>query len=185
MKPIFVTSNENKAREAARILGVELDRAAPDVPEIQSLDIAEVAAFKALSAREALGEPRRLVVVEDSGLVIEAWGGLPGAFTKWFLTGVGVEGLLRMLHEWEDRSARAVCVVAIAEEDGSVRTFPGEVRGSVADEARGSNGFGWDPIFIPEGRNLTYAEMGDAKHEDSHRARAFRAAGKWMEERWI
>ena len=164
---------------------MELDRASPDISEIQSLDIAEVAAAKALSAREALGEPQRLVVVEDSGLVIEAWGGLPGAFTKWFLTGAGVEGLLRMLHEWEDRSVVAVCVVAIAEEDGSVRTFPGEVRGSVADEARGSNGFGWDPIFIPEGRNLTYAEMGDAKHEDSHRARAFKSAGKWMEERWI
>ncbi len=162
---------------------MELDRASPDVPEIQSLDIAEVAAAKALSAREALGEPRRLVVVEDSGLVVEAWGGLPGAFTKWFLMGAGVEGLLRMLHEWEDRSAVAVCVVAVANPDGRVRTFPGEVRGSVAGEARGSNGFGWDPIFIPEGRKLTYAEMGDAKHEDSHRTRAFRAARKWMEDR--
>ena len=176
MKPIFVTSNENKVREAARILGVELERAAPDVPEIQSLDIAEVAAAKALSAREALGKPHRPVVVEDSGLVIEAWGGLPGAFTKWFLAGVGVDGLLRMLHGWEDRTARAVCVVAIADPNGPVQTFTGEVSGSIAGEARGSNGFGWDPIFIPEGQRLTYAEMGDAKHKDSHRARAFRAA---------
>lgn len=182
MKPIFVTSNENKVREAARILGVELDRASPDVPEIQSLDIAEVAAAKALSAREALGEPRRLVVVEDSGLVIEAWGGLPGAFTKWFLAGVGVEGLLRMLQPEWDRTARAVCVVAVADEGGQVRTFTGEVRGSVAKQARGTNGFGWDPIFIPGGQELTYAEMGDAKHEDSHRARAFRAAREWLEE---
>lgn len=175
-----MTSNENKAREAARILGVELDHAGPEIPEIQSLDIAEVAAAKALSARDALREPPRLVVVEDSGLVVETWGGLPGAFTKWFLAGVGVDGLLRMLHGWEDRTARAVCVVAIADTDGQVRTFTGEVRGSIARKARGSNGFGWDPIFIPEGQKLTYAEMGDAKHEDSHRARAFRAAGQWL-----
>ena len=183
MKPIFVTSNENKAREAALILGVELDRAAPDIPEIQSLDIAEVAAAKALAARAALAEPLRPVVVEDSGLVVEAWNGLPGALTKWFLAGVGVEGLLCMLQPERDRAARAVCVVAVADEDGSVRTFTGEVRGSVTDEERGEDGFGWDPIFIPEGQKLTYAEMGDAKNEDSHRARAFRAAREYMEKR--
>lgn len=181
MKPIFVTSNENKRREAAAILGIELERAAPEVAEIQALDVAEVAAAKALAAREALGHPPRLVLVEDSGLVIEAWRGLPGAFTKWFLASVGIEGILRMLCSNGDRAARAVCAVAVAEGNGRVRSFLGEVAGSIAPEPRGESGFGWDPIFIPQGQLLTYAEMGEAKHEDSHRARAFRAARKWLE----
>ncbi len=181
MKPIFVTSNENKRREAAAILGLELERAAPEVTEIQALDVAEVAAAKALAAREALDRPARLVLVEDSGLIIEAWRGLPGAFTKWFLASVGVEGILRMLRSNGDRNARAVCVVAVADDEGSVHSFRGEVAGSIAPEPRGESGFGWDPIFIPEGQPLTYAEMGESKNEDSHRARAFRAVRKWLE----
>lgn len=181
MKPVFVTSNENKLREASTILGVELESESLDVPEIQALDLAEVAAAKVLAAREALGSPERQVIVEDSGLVIRTWNGLPGAFTRWFLSSVGPEGLLRMLAGYEDRSALAVCVVAVADRAGTVETFRGEVTGSVADEPRGESGFGWDPIFIPEGKSLTYAEMGDAKHADSHRARAFRSARDWLE----
>ncbi|BBL79681.1 non-canonical purine NTP pyrophosphatase [Rubrobacter xylanophilus] len=180
MRPIFVTGNENKLREAERILGVSLERADPGVPEIQSPDLGEVARAKALAAREALGRPPRPVVVEDSGLVIEAWGGLPGAFTRWFLAGVGNEGILRMLSAFEGRSARAICVVAIADASGEVRTFRSEVSGSIAPEPRGSGGFGWDPIFVPEGSRLTYAEMGEEKHRSSHRARAFRAAAGWL-----
>jgi XTP/dITP diphosphohydrolase len=81
-----------------------------------------------------------------------------------------------MLSVEEDRSARAVCAVAIAFADGSTRVFTGTVEGSVAPEPRGSGGFGWDPIFVPRGRTETYAELGPRKHEDSHRARALRAA---------
>ncbi|HEV8043709.1 MAG TPA: non-canonical purine NTP pyrophosphatase, partial [Rubrobacter sp.] len=76
----------------------------------------------------------------------------------------------------EDRSARAVCAVAIAFASGSVRVFFGEVGGSIAFEPRGGRGFGWDPIFIPDGYTETYAELGPRKHEVSHRARALHAA---------
>lgn len=171
-----MTSNPNKAREAAEILGVELKSVGLDLPELQALDVAQVAAAKAAAAREALGAPDSPILVEDSGLVVESWNGLPGALAKWFLKSVGNEGLLRMLSDEEDRSARAVCAVAIALADGSVRVFLGEVGGSIAPEPRGSGGFGWDPIFVPEGRTETYAELGPRKHQDSHRARALRAA---------
>ncbi|ABG05254.1 Ham1-like protein [Rubrobacter xylanophilus DSM 9941] len=181
-RPVFVTGNENKLREAERILGFSLERADPKVPEIQSPDIAEVAGEKARAARKALGCPPRPVVVEDSGLVIEAWGGLPGAFTRWFLAGVGNEGILRMLSSFESRAARAVCVVAVADASGAVHAFRGEVPGSIAPEPRGGGGFGWDPIFVPEGSPLTYAEMGEEKHRASHRALAFRAAAGWFAE---
>jgi XTP/dITP diphosphohydrolase len=181
MKAVFVTTNEHKRREAERILGVELVRAAPDIPEVQALDFAEVATHKASSAFAALGRPAHPVLVEDSGLVIGAWNGLPGALTKWFLTSVGYQGLLEMLCGG-DRSARAVCAVAAADSRGEVRVFTGEVRGEISPEPRGEGGFGWDPIFVPEGRELTYAQMGEAKNDDSHRARAFRQVREWLEE---
>ena len=176
MKVIFVTSNESKLREARGILGVELESVDLDLPEPQALDVAEVAAQKALAARAALRDPPRPVLVEDSGIVFGAWNGLPGALTKWFLNSVGNEGLLRMLVAEEDRSARAVCAVAVSDAGGSVQVFVGEVEGFVAGAPRGSGGFGWDPIFVPEGERRTYAEMGPDKDRVSHRARAFEAA---------
>ena len=181
MQALFVTSNPNKAREAAEILGIELVNVDLDLPELQALDVAQVAANKAATAREALGFPDSPVLVEDSGLLVEAWNGLPGALTKWFLRSVGNEGLLRMLAGEEDRAARAVCAVAVAATDGSVRAFVGEVGGSIAYQPRGSAGFGWDPIFVPSGHAETYAELGARKHEDSHRARALKAARAGLE----
>jgi XTP/dITP diphosphohydrolase len=182
MKAIFVTTNEHKHREVQEILGVALERADLDLPEIQAIDPAEVAAEKACAAREALDRPGLPVIVEDSGLMVDAWGGFPGALTKWLMQSVGNEGLLRMLGSGEDRSAKAVCVVALAEVDGNVLTFRGEVPGALAQSPRGSGGFGYDPIFVPGWSSLTYAEMGAGKNADSHRARAFRALRGWLGE---
>ena len=181
VQAIFVTTNEHKRREVQQILGVALGRADLDLPEIQAIDPAEVAMEKARAAREALGDTDLPVLVEDSGLMVDAWGGFPGALTKWIMHSVGNEGLLRMLAPGEDRSARAVCVVALAEADGNVRTFRGEVPGTVAESPRGEGGFGYDPVFVPGWSSLTYAEMGEDKNTDSHRARAFRAAREWLE----
>jgi XTP/dITP diphosphohydrolase len=184
VKAIFVTTNEHKRREVQEILGFELERADLDLPEIQAIEPAEVAADKARAAREALGRPGLPVLVEDSGLMVDAWDGFPGALTKWLMQSIGNEGLLRMLPPGEDRSARAVCVVALAQADGNVLTFRGEVPGTLAQRPRGSGGFGYDPVFIPEWSSMTYAEMGEGKNEDSHRARAFRAVREWLGEAW-
>ncbi len=177
MKAIFVTSNENKLREAREILGIELESASLDLPEPQAVSVADVADQKARAARTALNDPPHPVLVEDSGLVFESWNGLPGALTKWFLLSVGNEGLLKMLAPYEDRSARAVCALAVALPNAPAQVFVGEVPGHIASSPRGESGFGWDPLFIPEmPGGVTYAELGARKHEDSHRARAFRAA---------
>ena len=181
MKAIFVTTNEHKRREVQQILGVALESVDLDLPEIQAIDPAEVAAEKARSAREALGDTDLPVLVEDSGLMVDAWDGFPGALTKWVMKSVGNEGLLRMLAPNEDRSARAVCVVAVADTGGTVRTFRGEVQGTVAEKPRGEGGFGYDPVFVPGWSSMTYAEMGEGKNTDSHRARAFRAVKEWLE----
>ena len=179
---VFVTGNEHKRREVREILGVELEAADLDVPEIQGIDPAEVAAAKALAAREALGSPQAYVLAEDSGVMVEAWNGFPGALTKWLMGSVGVEGLLAMLSGFEDRSARAVCVAAVATPGGRVETFRGEVRGEISPTARGEGGFGYDPVFVPQWSSSTYAELGEEKNRDSHRARAFRAMRGWLEE---
>ena len=181
IRALFVTTNEHKRREVQQILGVALEGADLDLPEIQAIDPAEVAAEKARAARGALGDTDLPVLVEDSGLMVDAWGGFPGALTKWVMQSVGNEGLLRMLAPEEDRSARAVCVVALAGADGEVRTFRGEVGGTVAESPRGGGGFGYDPVFVPGWSEETYAEMGEAKNADSHRARAFRALKEWLE----
>jgi XTP/dITP diphosphohydrolase len=181
IRAVFVTTNEHKRREVQQILGVALEGADLDLPEIQAVDPAEVAVEKARAAREALGDTDLPVLVEDSGLMVDAWGGFPGALTKWVMQSVGNEGLLRMLAPEEDRSARAVCVVALAGADGEVHTFRGEVQGTVAGNPRGDGGFGYDPVFVPGWSEETYAEMGEAKNADSHRARAFRALKEWLE----
>jgi XTP/dITP diphosphohydrolase len=181
IKAIFVTTNEHKRREVQDILGFALGRADLDLPEIQAIDPADVATEKARAAREALGDTDLPVLVEDSGLMVDAWGGFPGALTKWLMQSVGNEGLLRIFAPGDDRSARAVCVVALAEAGGRVRTFRGEVPGTVAESPRGEGGFGYDPVFVPGWSSMTYAQMGEGKNTDSHRARAFRAVKDWLE----
>lgn len=177
MKAIFVTSNENKLHEASVILGIELESAPLDLPEPQAVSVADVAVEKVRAARSALGDPPHPVFVEDSGLVFESWNGLPGALSKWFLSSVGNEGLLKMLAPYEDRSARAVCALAVSFSDAPAQVFLGEVSGQISASPRGESGFGWDPIFVPETPGgETYAELGARKNDDSHRARAFRAA---------
>ena len=180
MRAIFVTTNEHKRREVQEILSVALESVDLDLPEIQAIDPAEVATEKARVARKALGGPDVPVLVEDSGLMVDAWEGFPGALTKWLMSSVGNEGLLRMLGPGEDRSARAVCVVALAEADGTVRTFRGEVAGTLASEPRGVGGFGYDPVFIP-GVFDDLRRDGRGQNADSHRARAFGAVREWLE----
>ena len=166
----FVTGNPNKAKEASDILGVSLEQVeVAGLFEIQTQDLDELLSHKAQQAYDALGCP---ILVEDSGLVFQAWKGLPGALVKWFETTVGCEGMLKMLRSFDDRRARAVCCLAI--HDGNkIQIVRGEVEGTIVNEVRGDNGFGWDVLFIPDGYEKTYAEMSsEEKNAISHRKRA-------------
>jgi non-canonical purine NTP pyrophosphatase (RdgB/HAM1 family) len=166
----FVTGNPNKAKEAGDILGASLEQVeVADLFEIQTKDIDELVRHKAQQAYDALKCP---VMVEDSGLTFHAWKGLPGALVKWFETTVGCEGMLKMLQSFDNRGAKAICCFAI--HDGkNIQIVRGEVEGRIANESRGSNGFGWDVLFIPEGYEKTYAEMSSVeKNAISHRKRA-------------
>jgi len=166
----FVTGNSNKVRETVAILGVPLEEVKVDgLIEIQTLDIEELVYHKCQQAYDSL---KCSVLVEDSGLLFNAWGGLPGPLIKWFECTVGCEGMLKMLQTFEDRSAIAISCFAIY--DGKdIKIARGEVEGSIATEIRGSHGFGWDVIFVPKGYKKTYAEMkSDEKNTISHRKNA-------------
>jgi non-canonical purine NTP pyrophosphatase (RdgB/HAM1 family) len=153
---VFVTKSHDKVREAERILGFEVEHQDIDLPEIQAIEVEEVVIYKAVQAYEMVKRP---VIIEDTGLYIDIWNGLPGALIKWFLNTVGNAGICQMLNSYPSRGARARTTVATYDGYGSPRIFTGEIRGRVADTPSGDQGFGWDEIFIPIGLEQTYAEL--------------------------
>ena len=137
-----------------------------DLTEVQSLDVMDVVHRK---AQDAYAKLRRPVLVDDSGFAIRAWNGLPGALVTWFLASVGVRGILEMAAGLTDRTATVTTAIGYADADG-VRVFSGSRAGTITTEPRGGGGYGYDSIFVPEGSDLTYAEMSsDQKNAVSHR----------------
>jgi non-canonical purine NTP pyrophosphatase (RdgB/HAM1 family) len=170
MTLLFVTSSDDKLSEVQRILREPIDRFDIELSEPQAVDLETVVRAKAQEAHDRLNAD---VIVEDSGLFISAWNGLPGALVKWFLQCVGVEGICSMLHQFSSREATAQTLLAY--HDGDIKLFAGSVAGYIADSPRGGKGFGFDSIFIPAGSNRTFAEM-DPEEKDafSMRQRALR-----------
>jgi non-canonical purine NTP pyrophosphatase (RdgB/HAM1 family) len=158
MKEIyFATGNPGKLRELQDMLPVPVHQIELDLSEVQALAIEAVVEAK---AREAYRQTSRPVLVEDTGLHFEAWGGLPGALVKWFLKTVGNEGICRMMQSWDNRSAVARTILGFF--DGEIfHSSTGETVGHIVETPRGDSGFGWDPIFQPEGWTKTFAEMTD------------------------
>ena len=166
----FVTGNADKAREVSQILGINISQISPgELIEIQNTDVSVIVEHKASQAYQLVKKP---VLVEDSGLFIKAWNGLPGALIKWFERSVGCAGIVKMLNQFENRNASALCYAAV--NDGNhIRIAKGEVSGRIAFQVCGKNGFGWDSIFIPDGHERTFGEMSiDEKNTISHRKRA-------------
>lgn len=144
-------------------------------PEETGATFEENAALKAHAAAEASGLP---ALADDSGLVVPALGGAPGIYSaRWAGPGkdfrVAMERVQRELGP-RDRRAFFVAVLALAWPDGKIAIFRGEVHGALVWPPRGERGFGYDPIFVPDGYETTFGEMDpEQKHRISHRARAF------------
>ncbi len=137
------------------------------------------AKLKAIAGAKASG---RVALADDSGLEVFALDGAPGIYSaRWageprnFYAAMDrVRAELDAINA-TDRSARFVCALALAHPGGAVRVYEGEVRGRLEFPPRGANGFGYDPIFVPDGHDLTFGEMDpSAKHAMSHRAHAFK-----------
>ena len=171
-KLVLVSSNKNKAREVERILEIPIEIKEIDLDEIQELDLEKVALHKLNQAFEIVKSP---VIIDDVSFEVEEWKGFPGPLIKWLLKASGGDNanvMLKMLDGVSDRSA--VAKLAVGFHDGkTARVFIGESKGIVATEIRGDNGFGWDPVFIPEGYDQTFAQMTPSeKDKISHRGRA-------------
>ena len=183
LKLLLGTRNAGKVAELRALLkglDVELrsvDELAdppPDPPE-DAATYAENAIFKARAYARATGIA---TIADDSGLEVSALGGAPGVRSRRYF-GEDIapadrnQMLLALLDGVADRSARFVSVIALAQPDGQVQTFDGEVRGEIAAEPRGADGFGYDPLFIIAGDGRTMAELPQAeKNAISHRGLA-------------
>lgn len=192
---LVATSNAGKVREIQRALA-GLPVALRSLPELGNTSaVAEIGqTYEENAALKAEGYAKQtglMALADDSGLEVDALGGQPGVHTARY-GGDGasdldrINKLLRALEGKADRAARFVCCVAIASADARViHTTRGECYGVIADRPAGDGGFGYDPVFIPNGYNSTFAELPDnVKQKISHRARAL-AAMKTFLESWI
>lgn len=170
---VFVTSNLGKLREAEAVLGCSLRHRALDLPEIQSLDLAEVVRAKAAAAYARLQCP---LLVEDTSLELAGLGGFPGPLIRWLLASVGPVGVCRLAGCFDDRRATVRCLACLFDGSGEL-LGEGVVDGAIVRVPRGRGGFGWDSTFVPDGGDgRTYAELEPAeKNAVSHRRMAFEA----------
>jgi inosine triphosphate pyrophosphatase len=182
----FVTGNKKKLEEVTAILNCdalpfELVSTSLDLPELQG-EPEYVAREKCRLAALQVNGP---VLVEDTSLCFNALGGLPGVYIKWFLEKTGHEGLNNMLTAYPDKSAYAQCVFAFSlGPSHEPMVFIGRTEGKIVP-ARGSLDFGWDPVFLPDGYEQTFAEMDKAvKNTISHRHRSLQALRSHMKQNW-
>ncbi|UCD03087.1 MAG: non-canonical purine NTP pyrophosphatase [Candidatus Aenigmatarchaeota archaeon] len=177
---LFISGNRNKAREVNEMLGawgISVKQKPLEIEEIQDKDVEKVAGKKAEAAFSALRVP---VLVEDTGLHIEAMNGYPGSLIRHFIDSIEIEGILGFL-KGKKRSASAVTAFAYCDHDG-VHTFRGEKPGRIADEIKTRTDFDWDCIFIPEGHEVTYSQLSsDVKNSISQRRLALERFADWFQ----
>jgi XTP/dITP diphosphohydrolase len=171
MKTIyFITSNKGKLQEA-KIKFSELDiniiQKDLGYPEIQADLLEEVAMFGANHIKDRFNKP---FMLEDAGLFINALNGFPGVFSAYIYKSIGLLGVLELLKNIVDRKATFRSVYAFVEPGNKPLLFIGECHGIISDKELGDQGFGYDPIFIPQGSSRTFAQMQtDEKNKISHR----------------
>jgi len=180
---VIASHNQGKVVEIGELLAglkVELLSAGalglPE-PEETGLSFIDNALLKAHAAAKASGKP---ALADDSGLSVTALGGQPGIYSaRWAGPGKDFAAAMQKVEDGisgrSDRSAAFHCALALAWPDGHAEVVEGRVEGALVWPPRGHQGFGYDPMFLPTGRDLTFGEMdAAAKHEISHRADAFR-----------
>lgn len=187
---IIATRNAHKTAEIRAMLGAShevLDMSAfPDAPAIEETGVTflENARLKALGISRVIGG---IVLSDDSGLEVDALNGAPGV---WSSSYGGVEGdharnnarLLREMAGKSDRRARFRCTMVLAQNGSELANFTAAAEGRIIGEPRGAEGFGYDPLFVPDGHELTFAELGDdVKNTLSHRARALAQVVDWLD----
>lgn len=193
MKIVFATNNSHKLEEIRQILGKSIEvlsladiNCHEDIPETAPT-IEGNAMMKARYVYDKYGTP---CFADDTGLEVEALDGAPGVYSARYAGGEGHDSeanMRKLLHEMEgkeNRRAQFRTVIALIEQkDGKpvAHTFEGKIEGHISDEKRGTSGFGYDPIFVPEGYEQSFAELGnEIKNKISHRARAVARLAEYL-----
>jgi len=193
MRIVLATRNKGKIEELHRILaGIEVVGLAdfPDAPEVAETE-ATFAGNALLKARAICAHTGLPAVADDSGLCVDALNGMPGVLSaRWsgrFGDASGdkdranLELLLDQLSDTAERAAHFACAAVLVRPDHSEEIAEGRMHGHVIDGPRGTGGFGYDPIFVPDGETRTAAELTPAEKDAiSHRGKAFRALARFI-----
>ncbi len=186
---LVATGNSHKTGEIRTMLGsgyaVSDLSAHPDLPEVEETGTTflENATLKAVEISKLVDG---LVLSDDSGLEVDVLNGEPGVYSARYAgepcnDTANNAKLLQALEGEEDRSARFRCVMVLAQDGVLLASFDGAVEGRIIGELRGEGGFGYDPLFVPDGYEQTFAELGgEIKNKLSHRARALEQAAHWL-----
>lgn len=189
---VIATRNAHKTQEIREMIGDRHEvvdvTSFPDLPEVEETGTSflENATLKAVAISRELGG---LVLSDDSGLEVDALDGRPGVWSSSF---GGEEGnharnnerMMREMSGREPRTARFRCVMVLAEGGEVLAHFEGSVEGRILEQPSGAGGFGYDPLFAPEGHDRSFAELGaEVKNGMSHRGRALAKVVAWLEAR--
>ena len=178
----FVTSNFHKFQEARNILSnykIATAMLRVRAIEIQDDTLENIAKYSVQDAIKNCGLP---LFVEDAGLFVKALGGFPGPYSKYVFNTIGLQGVLKLMDNVQNRVAHFQSVIAFGSPDRKPVCFFGIVKGKLTSRERGISGFGYDPIFEPEeGNGRTFAEMTMLeKNSISHRAMAIGKFAEWI-----
>ena len=177
----FVSSNENKFEEAERILshlGLQINFFKTTLEEIQSNNLNDIAKQKAINAYELVQKP---VIIEDDGLFIDPLNGFPGPYSSYVYDTIGNKGIMKVLENSQVRDAKFVSIIAYCDNDYGVKLFESSIPGKISSVIE-KGGWGYDPIFIPDGESKTYANVSD-KDKFSHRSAALTKFSNWFLDR--
>jgi len=179
MKVLFATSNKNKVKEAneiGKLFNIVFRQIDCRYTEIRDENVENVAVAGAEFAYKKIKKP---VIVEDSGVYIDALDGFPGAYSKFVFNRIGNAGILNLMANIRNRNATFIS--AIAYRDSRVKnSFSGKVNGIISKKILGNAGFGYDPIFIPRGYKKTFAQDSKFKNKISHRKIAVEKFCRWL-----
>lgn len=178
MHIIFATGNKHKVEEAQHILekkNITFTQINCGYPEIQADELEEIAAY---GAKWAAGHVKQPVIVDDSGIFIEALHGFPGPYSAYVQHTLGNKRILKLMENEKNRCAIVKSVICYCKPDEEPTTFAGLIRGSITHSERGTHGFGFDPIFKINSKTLAEMTIGE-KNTISHRAKALQKFAEW------
>jgi len=182
----FITSNKGKLKEAKQSfsdLGIKIVQKNLGYPEIQADTLEEVAIFGANHLKNTLNQP---YILEDAGLFIDTFAGFPGVYSAYVFYMIGLKGILKLMEDFEENKRTAIfkSVYAYCEPGQKPEIFLGKCKGKISKKITGENGFGYDPIFIPEKNTKTFAEMEiNEKNGYSHRGKSLQKLKDFLKNR--